>query len=120
MTLPAPGPTLAPKALAAPAPAAVSSGTAGTSGLQPEPEEAAAPPPVAGPSEIIGPFVVVSVGNRLGTLEAQKAAKIAPVQQNVLMLRIKIGSKEEELYEKLLAAIRRFGQSSYSIELHGK
>ncbi len=46
--------------------------------------------------------MVLSIGNRLGTLEAQKAAKIAPVQENVLMIRIsKNVPGEEERFEKL-------------------
>ena len=69
----------------------------------------------------IGPFVVVSIGNRLGTLEVMKAAKIAPVQENVLMIRIsKNVTEEEEQFEKLRTYIQRFGPNSYAIPLLGK
>ena len=117
MTLPPPGPTPAAKRVADDAAA-----TAAAAGeLQPKPEELEAASRGAGPSEIIGPFVVVSVGNRLGTLEVMKAAKIAPVQQNLLMIRISRNvSGEEERFEKLMTCIHRFGPNCFDILLHGK
>jgi hypothetical protein len=114
-TLAPPVPTLAPK------PAATAPAVSGTSGLEPKPEESQTASLPAGPSEIIGPFVVVSVGNRLGSLEAQKGAKIAPVQQNLLLIRIsKNVPGEEERYEKLMTCIDRFGANCYAIQLLGK
>ena len=49
-----------------------------------------------------------------------KAAKIAPVQQNVLMIRICKDPVEAERYEKLMNCIHRFGPNCYEILLHGK
>ncbi len=117
-TLAPPGPTPAGKAAAL----ATSAGTAaaGSAEPQPKPEEPEAAQST-GASEIIGPFVVVSVGNRLGTLEAQKGAKIAPIQQNLLLIRIsKNVPGEEERYEKFMTCIDRFGPNCYTIQLLGK
>lgn len=123
MTLTPPGPTLAVR----PAPAMASSGgtvaapAAGTAPLEPKTEEPESVPQGAGPIEPIGPFVVVSIGNRLGTVEVMKAAKIAPVQQNALMLRIsKSVPGEEEKFDKLVTAIHRYGPNCYDIQLLGK
>ncbi len=110
VTLAPPGPTPAPKPTAA-----------GTSDLEPKPDEQDVVPQATGPSEIIGPFVVVSVGNRLGTLEVMKAAKIAPVQQNLLMIRISPNVPgETERFDKLATYISRFGPNCYAIQLLGK
>ncbi len=116
-TLAPPGPTPAPRPTAADG----SSTAAGSADLQPKPEEQEAAPQGIGPSEIIGPFVIVSVGNRLGTLEVMKAAKIAPVQQNLLMIRISPNVPgETERFDKLATCINRFGPNCYTIRLHGK
>lgn len=119
MTLVAPGPTLAPRPAAAVAPVE-GAATAGAA-LQPKPEEPETGTQGAGSSETVGPFVVVSVGNRLGTVEVMKAAKIAPVQQNVLLIRVsKTVPQEEANYEKLMTYIQRFGPNCYTISLLGK
>ncbi|MGA2259463.1 MAG: hypothetical protein ABSG53_32715 [Thermoguttaceae bacterium] len=122
-TLAPPGPTPASKSAAAPTTAAAS-GTANITGAaepEPKPEEFQSTPLPTGPSEIIGPFVVVSIGNRLSTPEAQKGAKIAPVQENVLNLRIsKNVPGEEERFAKLWNHIQRNGPNSYSIQILGR
>jgi len=117
-TLAPPGPTPAPKPSVATATGATVSGAAD---IQPKPEESENAPLGAGPSEVIGPFVVVAIGNRLGSPEVMKAGKIAPVQENVLMIRVsKNVAGEEEKYEKLMTCIHRSGANSYDILLHGK
>jgi hypothetical protein len=122
MTLTPPGPTRAPvRPAAAPAAPATGAAASETAELQPKPEEPEAAPQLLESSEIIGPFVIVSIGNRLGTLEAQKAAKIAPVAQNLLLLRIsKNVPGEEERFEKLATAIHRLGPNCYDIQVLGK
>ncbi len=127
-TLAAPGPTPA----ARPAPAAAGAGGAGGAGaatapaagadaLQPRPEEPESVPQTTGLVETIGPFVVVSIGNRLGTLEVMKANKVAPVQQNVLVIRVsKNVPGEVEKFNKLDTYIHRFGENCYTISLLGK
>ena len=116
MTLAAPGPTPAPKPAAAAGAAVV-----GAAELQPKPEETENASQPVGPIESIGPFVVVSIGNRVGSVEVMKAAKIAPVQQNVLMIRIsKSVAGEEEKFNKLMTYVHRFGPNCYDIQLLGK
>ncbi len=78
-------------------------------------------PQTTGLVETIGPFVVVSIGNRLGTLEVMKANKVAPVQQNVLVIRVsKNVPGEVEKFNKLDTYIHRFGENCYTISLLGK
>jgi hypothetical protein len=114
-TMAPPGPTPAPK------PAVAGALASGTGELQPTPESGDIAPQHVGPSEIIEPFVVLSIGNRLSTLESQKGAKIAPVQQNVLIIRVsKTVPGEEERFDKLMTCIHRFGPNCYTISLHGK
>jgi hypothetical protein len=109
-----PGPTPAAKPPAA-TPAASSSE------LQPKPDEAEVMLPAAEAGEPIGPFVVLSIGNRLGTVEVQKAAKIAPVQENVLLIRVsKNVAGEEDRFNKLWSRIHAAGPNSYDITLLGR
>jgi hypothetical protein len=120
VTTMAPIPTPAARVPAAPANSA-GSVTAGTTELQPKPEEAESSVPAAGLSQVIGPFTVVSVGNRLGTVEVMKTARIAPTKEDVLMLRVsKNVPREEENFEKLLNCIRLAGANGYSIILNAK
>jgi hypothetical protein len=42
------------------------------------------------PVEVIGPFKVLSLGNRLGSTEVMKAAKISLVQENIMTIRVKL------------------------------
>jgi hypothetical protein len=46
----------------------------------------AEPPP---PIELIGPFKVLSLGNRLGSAEVMKSARIPQVQENVMTISVK-------------------------------
>jgi len=43
-----------------------------------------------GPTEIIGPFTILSLGNRLGSPEVMRAAKIPQVQENVMTIAVKV------------------------------
>jgi hypothetical protein len=111
-TVPAAAPTRAGKEASSPA-------IAGD--LTPKPEEPDAIPQPAGPSEVIGPFVVMAVGNRLDSVEVMKAAKIPQLQDNVLVLRIsKNMPGEEERYEKLGMRIHSAGSNSYDLILNSK
>jgi hypothetical protein len=117
MTVTPPAPTPAVK----PAGAAGAAGAAAAVELQPKPEEPDLASRGEGPPKVIGPFVVVSIGNRLGTMEVMKAARIAPVQQNVLMIRVsKNVPGENEKYDELMSCIHRFGPNCYTISLLGK
>jgi len=61
------------------------------------------------PTETIGPFEVLSLGNRLGTLEVMKANRIAQMQGNVMTIRVKVRDNKlvdedaKRLVEVLLA-----------------
>lgn len=104
------GPTLAPK-----------SGAAAVADLQPKPEEGDNAALPTGPTEIIGPFVVKSIGNRLGDTEVMKAAKIPQLQENVLMIRIsKNEAGEEERFDKLWNRMQSVNFRNVGIILHGK
>jgi hypothetical protein len=54
----------------------------------------AAPP---GPIQEIGPFKVLSIGNRLGSVEVMKSARIPQLQENVLMISIKSNDRQKAL-----------------------
>ena len=41
-------------------------------------------------TEIIGPFKILAMGNRLGTLEVMKANRMSPAQENVLTISVKL------------------------------
>lgn len=46
-----------------------------------------AEPPSSGPVDVIGPFEILALGNRLGSSEVMKAAKIPQMQENVAAVR---------------------------------
>ena len=80
----------------------------GTADPPPKAEEPETPAEPPAPSEVIGPFIVKSVGNRLGSAEVMKAAKIPQVQENVLVIRVSKNEPGElERYEKLFARLHK-------------
>jgi hypothetical protein len=79
-----PRPTAPPAASARPAPAKPDA--------QPTPVPVTAPSandPAAG-TEVLGPFKVLSVGNRLGSVEAFRAARMSQAQESVLTILVNI------------------------------
>ncbi len=54
----------------------------------------------AEPGELIGPFKVLSLGNRLGSAEVMKASKIPQTQESVMTILVKV-DKDKEGKEKL-------------------
>ncbi len=93
----------------------------GTAEIDPKAEDAEAIAQVTGPSEVIGPFVVKSIGNRLDSAEVMKAAKIPQVQENILVIRVsETEPAEKERYEKLGMRLHSAGAGSYDLLLHGK
>ncbi len=72
----------------------------------------------AGPVERIGPFRVLSVGNRLGTAEVMQAAKIPQMQENVLG--ISITPEVEARADRLWAMIQASDFRSVGLEKHGE
>ncbi len=83
-----------------PTPAALS-GTA-----NPAPE--GSPPVVPGPTKIIGPFKILSVGNRLASVDVQRASNLPQSQENILTISARLtngqlDSKAQELWTLLEA-----------------
>ncbi len=87
-------------------------------------EEASATEPVSPPSgsELIGPFRVLSLGNRLGSVEVLKAAGQSQQQENVMTVSVNIerGNLEPKAAKlwKLLQATN-FRQVSVLLHPHG-
>jgi len=52
------------------------------------PGGAFSPTPGGGPIDVIGPFQILALGNRLGSAEVMRAAKIPQVQENVMAVRV--------------------------------
>lgn len=63
--------------------------------------------PAPSASDIIGPFRIVSLGNRQGTAESMKAAGIAPMQESTVGIAVKINKGQlDENSQKLADALR--------------
>ena len=64
------------------------------------------PPSV--PPDIIGPFTILSLGNRLGSVEVMRAAGMTPTQENVLLISVKlIDGQMEPKAQKLWDLLNR-------------
>lgn len=86
-------------------------------GIAPEPERPAQSP-VAGPTETIGPFTVLSLGNRLGRTEVMKANRIPQVQGNVMTIRVTVGKDyklQDPKAQKLVDLLHASGFRQVSI-----
>jgi Flp pilus assembly protein CpaB len=82
-------------------------------------EAAAGPNVVLGGSEIIGPFRVLSLGNRLGSSEVMQASHIPQVQENVMTISVKVvGDELEPKAKKLWEALRRTNFRGVGVLLH--
>ena len=89
-------------------------------GLEKAPEGEDPPAPL-GPTETIGPFKVLSVGNRLGDAEVMRSAKIPQLQENVLTIRVsKKVAGEVEKAEKLSSRLQAVNFRQVEIVLHSK
>ena len=74
---------------------------ADTSGVPTNPAE-------RGGTEIIGPFKVLAVGNRLGSVDVMKATHMAQVQENVITIAVKVeGDQLEPKARKLWESLRQ-------------
>jgi Flp pilus assembly protein CpaB len=89
----------------------------------PTPADGSSPP--AGPpvthddSEIIGPFRVLSLGNRLGSAEVMQANHIPQVQENVMTISVRVvGEELEPKAKKLWEALRRSNFRGVGVLLH--
>jgi hypothetical protein len=61
---------------------------------------------VAAGAELIGPFEVLALGNRLGKIDVLNASRQAQVQENVVTIRVKmIGGELDAAAQRLLQAL---------------
>lgn len=101
-----------------PTPAPTESDGDGDSELSPTPD------PVSRPRsddslEIIGPFKVLSLGNRLGSAEVMRAARLPQVQENVMTILVRVeNGKLEAPAARLLKMIESTGFRPVAIMLH--
>lgn len=69
--------------------------------------------------EIIGPFKVLSLGNRLGAVDVMRAARIPQVQENVMMILVRMeNGKLEPRAAKLLSMVETTSFRPLAIMLH--
>jgi hypothetical protein len=73
------------------------------------------------PLDAIGPFTILALGNRLGSLDVMRAAKMQPVQENVLAIRVSPHvAGETDRAEKLYALLQSSNFRQVGIQLHAK
>ncbi len=95
----------------------------GGEGVAPIPDaEAAAAAEPAGPTEEIGPFTVLNVGNRLGTPQEFSAAHMQPQQPNVIGLRVALADKrmDDRLAKKLVDRLCETNLRIVAVILHSR
>lgn len=72
-------------------------------------------------AEVIGPFRILSLGNRLGSAEVHKASGISQLQENVISIAVKYqGDELEPRAVKLLAMLQGSGLRQAGVVLHPK
>ncbi len=90
-----------------------------TLALPADSEEASAPPKPQGATEVIGPFKVLALGNRLGSAEVMQAAKIPQLQENVITVRVRMeGDKLEPKAQKLWDLLKLTNFRQVGVLLH--
>jgi hypothetical protein len=70
------------------------------------------------PVEPIGPFKVLAIGNRLGSVEVMKSARIPQLQENVMMIGIK--PKDEQKARFLQSRLDATNYRQVGVRLHSK
>ncbi|HET6880424.1 MAG TPA: hypothetical protein VFI31_09730 [Pirellulales bacterium] len=71
------------------------------------PSPTAAAPQAAGRTEIVGPFKVLSIGNRLGKTNVLNASRVPQLQENIITVRVKMnGTTLEADSQRLLDALQ--------------
>ena len=84
-----------------------------------DPDSAAAAP--SGATEILGPFTVLSVGNRLSPIEAFNKAHIPHEQQNVLTIRVTLeDNRVDDRAKKLLDRLHETNYRSVGVILYSR
>jgi hypothetical protein len=81
----------------------------------------AARPPSRDVVDLCGPFRVLSIGNRLGSHDVMQAAKIAPTQENVMTIALKIeNGKVEPEGARLMRVIEQTGSKPFGYLLRAR
>ena len=102
-----------------PTPASAESEELNSRELSPTPDPVALPRTADDGLEIIGPFKVLSLGNRLGSAEVMRAARLPQVQENVMTILVRVeNGKLEAPAAKLLKMIEATGFRPVAIMLH--
>ncbi|HZL89351.1 MAG TPA: hypothetical protein VFB96_13315 [Pirellulaceae bacterium] len=84
-----------------------------------EGDEPSPPPPSMGDAELVGPFKVLSVGNRLGSAEVFKAAGMPQQQENVLTISVHAqGNQLDPMAKKLWDLLQAGGFRQAGVILH--
>ncbi|MFQ5793217.1 MAG: hypothetical protein ACE5JI_22325, partial [Acidobacteriota bacterium] len=85
-----------------------------------DPDNEPPPPATSGPIDIIGPFKILSLGNRLGSAEVMRAARIAQVQENVMSISVPVdaGGNLAPDAEKLMRILNETNFRPVGVMLH--
>jgi hypothetical protein len=69
--------------------------------------------------EVVGPFRVIGLGNRLGSSETLRAAGVSQVQESVMTIGLKFeNNKFDDMGRKLEAAVQRIGNQPLGVLVH--
>jgi hypothetical protein len=74
------------------------------------------------PTEVIGPFYILALGNRRGTADRAKAAGMSQTAENVIAIRVKkvSGTQLEEKAQLLLSRLRLSGNQALGLVMHSE
>jgi hypothetical protein len=87
--------------------------------VDPDAPQSAEPPKPQGNTEMIGPFKILSLGNRLGSPEVMQAFKIPQVQENVMTIMVRVdGDKLEPKAQKLWDLLKMTNFRQVGVLLH--
>ncbi len=71
--------------------------------------------------ELIGPFKVLSIGNRLGNADVMRAAKIPQTQENVLTVALRLeGGKPDAKATRLIQVLQQYNSRPLDYVLHSR
>jgi hypothetical protein len=79
-------------------------------------------PPSSGPIDTVGPFQILSLGNRLGSADVFKSARRPLMQENVvgILVRLGPGGEPDERVQKLLNLLDATNNRPVGVMLHGR
>jgi len=87
--------------------------------LGPTPADKDTPARGAGSAEIIGPFRILALGNRLGTRNVLTASGVTPAQENVMAIAVKmVGTNLDERGQQLSELLRLTNFQQVQVLLH--